>query len=174
MTLGPAIKPLMKLRSLVITAIGWHPSSYNGVGAASTKEVILGTSTGALFATMIIDHHSQESASDLSIAAAFSRIDRSTPDRYLKPVYTLADSSDQQAVSGIWWNSWCQFASNKKGVRRALALVTTSSRIHQFVDQVGILKSKRDEDDCESVLERLFTAYNTHRAMPSQLRDLFT
>ncbi|KAG0147221.1 hypothetical protein CROQUDRAFT_479078 [Cronartium quercuum f. sp. fusiforme G11] len=168
-TLGPAIKPLLKFRGLVITAIGWHPSSYNGVPAASTKEIILGTTTGALFATLLIDHHSQESTSDLSITAAFSRTDRTTPDRFLKLLYTLPESTDPQAISGIYWDSWCQFAPNKKGIRRALAIVTTSSRIHQFVDQVGILKSKRDEDESDSLLERLFASYNSNRVMPKSL-----
>ncbi|PLW22745.1 hypothetical protein PCASD_11089 [Puccinia coronata f. sp. avenae] len=171
-TPGPAIRLLSKLKGLLISAIGWHPSSYNGLPQNSTHEIILGTESGALYTTLLVDHHSQEPSSDLSITAAFSRIDRSSVDRYLKPLYTLPNSSDDYpAVRGIWIsNVWYQHTGqNKTIIKRALVLVITSSRLFQFVDQVGILKSKRDDDTSEEVLERLFTSYQSNRALPKSL-----
>ncbi|KAI8456761.1 Pep3/Vps18/deep orange family-domain-containing protein [Phakopsora pachyrhizi] len=168
--LGPAVKHLPKLKGLVITAVGWHFSSYNGLQLNSTKEIILGTSTGDLFTTMIVDNSSQEASSDLSIAAAFSRIDRSAPDRYLKPLYHLPDSPGLCDVTGIWWDAWYQHSGQSKVSKRALAIVTTHNRLYQFVDQVGLVKGRRDdEDSSEGILERLFSSYKSGRVMSKSL-----
>ncbi|KAA1109993.1 hypothetical protein PGT21_005921 [Puccinia graminis f. sp. tritici] len=169
-TPGPAIRLLSKLRGLLITSVGWHHSSFNGIPQSSTREIILATSTGALFATLLVDHHSQETnSSDLSITAAFSRIDRSTVDRYLKPIYTLPDSSDDPIIRGVWWDVWYQHTTQNRVIKRALAIIVTSGRLFQFVEQVGILKSRRDDDANDEVLERLFGSYQSNRVLPKSL-----
>jgi hypothetical protein len=169
-TPGPAIRLLSKLRGLLITSVGWHHSSFNGIPQSSTREIILATSTSALFATLLVDHHSQETnSSDLSITAAFSRIDRSTVDRYLKPLYTLPESSDDPIIRGVWWDVWYQQTTQNRVIKRALAIIVTSGRLFQFVEQVGILKSRRDDDANDEILERLFGSYQSNRVLPSWL-----
>ncbi|WAQ83477.1 hypothetical protein PtA15_3A848 [Puccinia triticina] len=155
----PPLKPLPKLKGLRISAI------------------ILATPTGALFSTLLVDPHSQEpSPSDLSITAAFSRIDRPTIDRHLKPLYTLptnpAGAADDTLITAVHWDIWYHQQSPQQNTRitkRALALVSTATRLYQFVDQVGILKSKRDEDPNDQVLQRLFGSYQSNRVLPKSI-----
>ncbi|OAV89553.1 hypothetical protein PTTG_28665 [Puccinia triticina 1-1 BBBD Race 1] len=166
----PPLKPLPKLKGLRISAVGWNP---NPSPHPSTREIILATPTGALFSTLLVDPHSQEpSPSDLSITAAFSRIDRPTIDRHLKPLYTLptnpAGAADDTLITAVHWDIWYHQQSpqpNTRITKRALALVSTATRLYQFVDQVGILKSKRDEDPNDQVLQRLFGSYQSNRGV---------
>ncbi|KAI7957480.1 hypothetical protein MJO28_004575 [Puccinia striiformis f. sp. tritici] len=169
--LGPTIRLCAKLKGLLISSVGWHRSSYNGLPQSSTREIILGTSTGAIYSTLLVDHHAnQEPSSDLSITAAFSRIDRSTVDRYLKPLYTLPNSTDDPIITGIWSQVWYQHNSQNRIIKRALAIIVTSTRLFQFVDQLNITKNNSREDDShDEILERLFGSYQSSRVLPKSL-----
>ncbi|POW04223.1 hypothetical protein PSTT_10546 [Puccinia striiformis] len=108
--------------------------------------------------------------SDLSITAAFSRIDRSTVDRYLKPLYTLPNSTDDPIITGIWSQVWYQHNSQNRIIKRALAIIVTSTRLFQFVDQLNITKNNSREDDSnDEILERLFGSYQSSRVLPKSL-----
>ncbi|MBW0462821.1 hypothetical protein O181_002536 [Austropuccinia psidii MF-1] len=162
-------KLLSKLNGLVISSIGWNQIKSNLHSKHSTKEIIVGTTSGQLFTTLILDHH-HDLNSDLSLTSAFSRIDRSNPDKYLKPLFTLPDSSSNSSpITGIWWNVWYQNSNQNKIIKRALAIITTPNRLYQFVDQVGLIKNKLQDDDQDEILERLFNSYNSNHLMSKSL-----
>lgn len=170
--LGPAIRPLNKLKGAVISSVGWHPASYTNPSSVShsSREILLGAQNGALIAAVLVDPTNREGASD-SPFAAFAR-SGGTADRYVKHLWTAPEG---QEITGVAWETWVPGAgtvskrasSAKKGTRRVAAVVTTATRITQFAERAPIPKGKREDEEPEgALLERLFSAYANGQMAP--------
>lgn len=145
-------KPLTKLKGAVIEAVAWAPSSSSSTSSTSfsTREILLGTATGQILETTLLDPTLAESSSfSLPVPGRSG-----APERYLKHLYTLRE---RQAVTGLRCETWG---------KRAAVIVTTQTRIYQFVGNLG--GQRRDEEG--SMLEGMFQQYASGDLQPSALR----
>lgn len=140
-------KPIARLRGVVVEAVSWSPSAVTTSSASfSTKEILLGTTTGQILETTLVDPSLTESSS-FSIPVPGRS---GAPERYVKHLFTL---SERVAITGIKCETW--------GKRTAI-IVTTKTRIYQFV---GSLSGKREEEG--GMLEATFQLYSSGNVQPS-------
>ncbi|KAK4055290.1 tethering complex subunit [Microbotryomycetes sp. JL201] len=147
-------KPLSRIKGAAIESVAWcssqpttnSASSGPSTNPLSTREILLGTRSGQIIETCILD-------STLSESSAFAIPGRSNnPERYVKVLFSLPE---RQGVTGLRYETWS---------KRAVAIATTSTRIYQFA---GGLSSRRDED--APLLESLFQPFSSGNAQPKTL-----
>lgn len=147
---GRRARPLARLKGALIESVSWNPSSSPASSASfSTREILLGTHSGQIIETTLIDPTLAESSS-FSIPVPGRS---GAPERYFKLLYTLPE---RQAISGLRFETWG---------KRSAVIVTTQSRIYQFV---GNLKKRKEEDG--GMLEATFAPYNSGEVQPSESR----
>ena len=138
-------KPLSKLKGVVIEAVSWSPSS--SAASFSTREILLGTRTGQILETVLVDATLAESSSfSISVPGRSG-----ATERYVKLLYTIPE---RQTISGIRCDVWG---------RRAAIIVTTKTRIYQFI---GSMSGRRGEED-GGMLEAAFQPYLSGDVQPS-------
>jgi hypothetical protein len=147
-TSGRRAKPLSRLKGAIIESVSWSPSSTSSSSASfSTREILLGTSTGQILETTLLDPALAESSS-FSIPVPGRS---GAPERYVKHLFTLPE---RQAITGLKCETWG---------KRAAIIVTTQTRIYQFV---GSLSGRREEEG--GMLEAVFQPYVSGTAQPSE------
>ncbi|KAK4050478.1 tethering complex subunit [Microbotryomycetes sp. JL221] len=151
-------KPLSRLKGATIESVAWSaasPSSQTSSASSSgpstnplsTKEIVLGTRSGQLIETVILDP-------TLSESSAFSIPGRSSNvERYVKLLYTLPE---RHAITGVRYEIWSP--------RRAAVIATTRSRILQFA---GTVATRREED--APLLDTFFLPYANGDAQAKSL-----
>lgn len=140
-------RPLSRIKGALIDSVAWATSSSSH--SLSTREILLGTATGQILETTLIDPALAESSSfSLPVPGRAP-----TPERYVKLLHTL---SERQAISGLRYEVWG---------KRAAIIVTTKTRIYQFV---GTLNGTRKEEE-GSALEPVFQLYGVGDVQPSEL-----
>lgn len=141
------VKPLTRLKGAVINAISWSSSSSSSSAASfSTREILLGTATGQILETTLLDPTLAEtSAFSLPVPGRSGSVER-----YVKLLYTLPD---RQAITGLRCETWG---------KRAAVIATTQTRIYQFI---GSLSGRREEDG--GMLGTLFQPYTSGEVQPS-------
>lgn len=140
-------KPLGRLKGAVIDAVSWSPSATSSSSVSfSTREILLGTATGQVLETTLLDPALADSSSfSLPVPGRSS-----APERYVKHLHTLAE---RQAITGLRCETWG---------KRAAVIVTTKTRIYQFI---GSLNGRREEEG--GVLEPMFQHYSSGEVQPS-------
>lgn len=143
------VKPLTRLKGAVINAISWSSSSSSSSAASfSTREILLGTATGQILETTLLDPTLAEtSAFSLPVPGRSGSVER-----YVKLLYTLPD---RQAITGLRCETWG---------KRAAVIATTQTRIYQFI---GSLSGRREEDG--GMLGTLFQPYTSGEVQPKSL-----
>ncbi|GAA6046606.1 hypothetical protein JCM3770_006235 [Rhodotorula araucariae] len=143
-------KPLARLKGAIINAVAWSTSSSLPTSTSfSTGGILLGTSTGQLLETSLLDPLLDPSAGGFSLPVP----GRTSVERYVKQLYTLPE---RQGVVGLRYESW--------GKRHAV-VVATATRVYQFVGEAGA--KVKDED--AAVLEAVMHPYVSGDARPKTL-----
>ena len=141
-------KQLNRLKGAVIESVAWSsaPAGPSSV-TFSTREILLGTLTGQVLETTLLDPALAESSS-FSLPVPGNR----AVERYVKLLYTLPE---REPISGLRCETWG---------KRAAVVATTASRIYQFIGTLG----GRKEDD-SSLLEPALQPYASGDAQPKSL-----
>ena len=167
-------RPLPKLRGVVINAVSWNSplaqsSSQVAQSTTSTKEILLGDTNGNIYECVIDASVGGEEGSVAATALRpFGR--GGALERYFKHIYSLSSSQSSfreadaaaNAITGIKAEIWAATSASQNSQRkRAVVIVTTSSRIQQFVGTVPtaagtVSMSERDEG---GMYEDLFKVY---------------
>ena len=110
-------RQLARLKGAVIETVSWAPSAASYSAASfSTREILLGTATGQILETALLDPTLAESTSfSLPVPGRSA-----APERYVKLLYTL---SERQAITGLRCETWG---------KRAAIVATTKTRIYQL------------------------------------------
>ncbi|GAA5958403.1 hypothetical protein JCM3765_007864 [Sporobolomyces pararoseus] len=146
-------KPLNRLKGAIIDSISWAPSpsssSSSSSNSFSTREILLGTASGQILETSLVDPSLSESSS-FSIPVP----GRSGPERYVKQLYVLPE---RQTITGLRYEIWG---------KRVAVIATTESRIVQLV---GSLQSSGRKDEDGGILEAALHPYASNQARPKTL-----
>lgn len=144
---GRRAKPLARLKGAVIDAVSWSPSATSSSAASfSTREILLGTATGQILETTLLDPTLAETSSfSLPVPGRSG-----APERYVKHLHTLAE---RQSITGLRCETWG---------KRAAIIATTKTRIYQFI---GTLSGRREEEG--GMLEPMFQHYTSGEVQPS-------
>lgn len=146
---GRRARPLARLKGALIESVSWNPSSSPASSASfSTREILLGTHSGQILETTLLDPALAESSS-FSIPVPGRS---GAPERYVKLLFTLPE---RQPISGLKCETWG---------KKAAIIVTTQSRIYQFV---GSISGRKEEDG--GMLEIAFAPYISGEVQPSEL-----
>ncbi|GAA5932223.1 hypothetical protein JCM3775_001164 [Rhodotorula graminis] len=141
-------KPLARLKGAIVEAVAWSPSSSSST-SFSTGGILLGTTTGQLLETCLLDPALDSSAGAFSLPVP----GRSSIERYVKQLYTLPE---RQSVVGLRYEVWG---------KRVAVVAATATRVHQFVGAAG--PKVKDED--AAVLEAVMQPYSSGDARPKTL-----
>lgn len=139
-------KPLTRLKGAIVEAVAWSPSS-SASTAFSTGGILLGTTTGQLLETCLLDPSLDQSGGAFSLPVP----GRSSVERYVKQLFTLPE---RQSVVGLRYEVWG---------KRVAVVAATATRVHQFVGAAG--PKVKDED--AAVLEAVMQPYSSGDARPS-------
>ncbi|BGP36576.1 tethering complex subunit [Rhodotorula kratochvilovae] len=143
-------RPLARLKGAIIDAVAWSPSSSLPSSTSfSTGEILLGTSTGQLLETALLDPSLDSSAGGFSLPVP----GRASVERYVKQLYTLPE---RQGVVGLRYETWG---------KRVAVVAATATRVYQFVGAAG--SKVKDED--AAVLEAVMQPYASGDARPKTL-----
>ena len=154
-------------------------SSQFAATTTSTKEILLGDTSGNIYEAVI--DASAGGDPDVPVATALRNFGRGgNLEKHFKLVYSFVDksssgrgSSEDFAVTGIRSEIWSGIAGAQQR-RRAAVIVTTSTRMYQFVGSVpmsaaSVSAGERDEG---SMYDDLFKIYRD--MTPSTLRGSST
>ncbi|KAM0756677.1 hypothetical protein T439DRAFT_341664 [Meredithblackwellia eburnea MCA 4105] len=149
-------KILQKLKGAIIDSVSWSTSSGTSSSASfATRDMLLGTATGQVIETSLLDPTLVEASSfSLPLGAG-----RAAPEKYVRLLYTLAERTP---ISGIKAEQW-----GKRGV----VIISTGTRIYQLVGVAGSAgsgQSKKEENDV-CVWEKLFEPYSSGDVQPKSL-----
>ncbi|GAA5826993.1 hypothetical protein JCM11251_002198 [Rhodosporidiobolus azoricus] len=147
-------KPLPRLKGAIIESVAWSPSSSyptssssssssstNGL-ALGTRDILLGTSTGQLLSTSLLDPSllpdHQQSAFSLPVPGSGSN---KSLEKYVKQLLTLPV---REGIVGVRYETWpaagpgagAGGGKKRKSVNVAV-VVATRTRVYQFVGTVG-------------------------------------
>ncbi|SCV68374.1 BQ2448_495 [Microbotryum intermedium] len=159
------VKALQRLRGAIIESVSWSSAASTSGSSStwqsnnsnavlstfSTRDILLGTASGQILETCLLDPTLSESTSfSLPVPGRSGN-----SERYVKNLFTLAD---RQAVTGLRRESWG---------KRAVVIATTRTRIYQFV---GTLSERRSTDEeGGGVLEAVMALYSSGAAQPKSL-----
>ncbi|GAA6004427.1 hypothetical protein JCM10207_000722 [Rhodosporidiobolus poonsookiae] len=158
-------KPLARLKGAVIDAVGWSPSSPSPSQPYSTKELLLGTSTGQVLETLLVDPVlASETGTGGGGGFSIPVPGRpSGPEKYVKQLYTLPV---REGVVGLRYEPWAAQGGGEGGKRRSVAMVlATRTRVYQFV---GLAERKKDGDE-GAWLEQVMRPYAAGEVRPKTL-----
>lgn len=164
---------LPKLRAIVINAVGWNSplsqsTSQNAQNTTSTKEILLGDLRGNIYECVLDGGAgSGEDTGNNAAAAALRSLARSgNVEKHFKHVYAVSgesrSNSNTAAITGLKAEVWSQGSSSSQSKRfRAAVVVTTHSRLYQFIGSVpsaaaNVSVADRDEG---GMYEDLFKTY---------------
>lgn len=143
---------LPKLRGIAITAVAWNSplaqsSSQNAQSTSSTKEILLGDSNGNIYECVLDGSSGSGEEVGNAAAAALRSLSRSgNAERYFKLVHSISDNKTtasnkarlgEVTITGLKAEIWAS-TSSAQNRRRAAVLVTTSSRLYQFMGSVPV------------------------------------
>lgn len=135
----------LKSFKMVIESVAWNKSALLGsVHSTSTREILIGARSGMIYEAVL------DAQDDFF----------KSQERYLQTVFTL---SERHPVTGISFDFFPPMDQ-----RRALILVTTATRIYQFVGTPD-----RRSDEGGRMFSRLFAYYNENAPSASNLAPLY-
>lgn len=160
-------RQLPKWRGIVVNAVSWNSpltqsSSQVAQTTTSTKEILLGDIDGNIYECVI---DASVGGEEMGVAATalrpFGR--GGNLERYFKHVYTLpAGESAKNAITGIRAEIWAATSASQNPQRkRAAVIITTASRIQQFLGTVPAAASTVSVSEREEggMYEDLFKVY---------------
>jgi hypothetical protein len=162
---------LPRLKGIIIESIAWHQTgeaSHRGgkplrrgqsnsapSSVISTGEILIGTQSGDIFETMLVTQNNQDAEEGDFLDRLARRTGPSVPevDRYLKHLFR---HPERQPITGISSETF------KTGPpSRAAVIVTTSTRIYEFVGDLGKGRSDYNSNEGEDLYEKLFAPYRS-------------
>ncbi|GAA5923143.1 tethering complex subunit PEP3 [Sporobolomyces koalae] len=149
-------KPLNRLKGAIIEAVSWAAPTSSSTSSSSTstsfstREILLGTASGQILETLLVDPSLSE-PSGFSIPVP----GRSGPERYVKQLCVLPE---RHAITGLRYEVWG---------KRVAVIATTQSRIVQLVGSLHGSSSRRDDDG--GILELALQPYSSGQARPKTL-----
>lgn len=163
---------LPKLRGIVINAVGWNSplsqsTSQNAQTTTSTKEILLGDLNGNIYECVLDGGAgSGEDAGNNAAAAALRSLARSgNVEKHFKQVYSVVNegrsNNNTSPITGLKAEVWSQGSSSQSRRFRAAVVVTTQTRLYQFIGTVpsaaaNVSVADRDEG---GMYEDLFKTY---------------
>ncbi|GAA6038969.1 hypothetical protein JCM8097_000132 [Rhodosporidiobolus ruineniae] len=164
-------KHLARLKGAVIDSVAWAPtpsSSSSSSSPYSTRHILLGTSTGQLLETSLLDPSLHDPQSAFALAVPSAVRGSNGPERFVKQLLTLPV---REAVVGLRYEVWTAGEGGKR--RRNVAVVAaTRTRVYQFVGNVvtgGGGGGKKGEEQEAALLEEVFKPYAADEARPKIL-----
>lgn len=178
---------LTKLKGLVIESVAWNhladPSKAMRTPAAaiaasssrghrrtgsgtstpvlvSTKEILLGTQSGDIYEMTLSTTNAQENEEGDFLdrlarrtAGSVGASGNSDVDKYLAHVYRL---SERQPITGLISEVFMTGTQS-----RAVVIATTSTRIYEFVGELGRRRTETEGDASDPLYEKLFSRYRS-------------
>lgn len=155
-------RPLPRLKGAIIDSVAWSPSSYSSPASStsfSTREILLGTTTGQILETNLVEPTLVTEGGGFSLPVPGRA---ASPEKYVKQLLTLPE---RQSVIGLRYETWSG--------RRAAVIAATATKVYQFVGDASVLAGPRGNRDDESgVLEIVLNAYASNDLRPSTLFSL--
>ncbi|UZJ55107.1 hypothetical protein CBS101457_004427 [Exobasidium rhododendri] len=159
---------LPRLKGIVIESIAWRQTgessqrggklhlkgqTSNASTIISTGEILIGTQSGDIFETMLVTQtpHDAEDGDFLDRLARRTAPSGPEVDRYLRHLFRLPE---RQPITGL-----CSEIFKTGSPSRAAVVVTTSTRIYEFVGELGKGRSDYDSNEGEDLYEKLFAPY---------------
>lgn len=164
---------LPRLKGLVIESVAWNQSAENpqpsnkphrrgqsNTSMISTGEILIGSQGGDIFETMLVTQPPNEADEGdfLDRLARRSGANTSEVDKYLKHLFRLPE---RQPITGL-----CAEVFKNGKPARAVVVATTSTRIYEFVGELGKGRSEHDASEGEDLYEKLFKPYRSE-AIPN-------
>lgn len=162
---------LPRLKGIVIESVAWNQkaessqrsrkahrrgqSQSNSQNLVSTGEILIGSQGGDIFETMLVTQSSHESEEGDFLDRLARRSGANGPevDRYLRHLFRLPE---RQPITGLSAEVF------KAGtLSRAVVIATTSTRIYEFVGELGKGRSEYDSNEGEDLYEKLFIPYRS-------------
>ncbi|GAA5866874.1 hypothetical protein JCM3774_004586 [Rhodotorula dairenensis] len=153
------VRPLPRLKGAIIDSVAWAPSSLASPASAtnfSTREILLGTTTGQILETNLVDPALASDAGGFLLPVPGRA---SSPERYVKQLLTLPE---RQSIIGLRYEIWD---------RRRLAIVAaTTTKVYQYVGDGAMLgNQKHSRDDEAGLLETVLHFYASSDVRPKML-----
>lgn len=155
---------LSKLRGIVVNAVAWNSplsqsTSSNAQTTTSTKEILLGDLNGNIYECVLDGGAGSGEEVNNAAAAALRSLARSgNAERHFRQIYSLSSdnrsftsgSSSTNAITGLEAELWSIGNTTQNKRFRAAAIVTTNTRLYQFIGTVpaaaaNVSVAERDE-----------------------------
>ena len=156
------VRPLPRLKGAIVDSVAWSPSSFASPAAStsfSTREILLGTTTGQILETTLVDPALASDTGGFSLPVPGRA---NSPERYVKQLLTLPE---RQSIVGLRYEIW--------NTRRLAVVAATTTKVYQYVGDgatLGNQKHSRDED--AGLLETVLHLYASGDVRPSELSAL--
>jgi hypothetical protein len=159
---------LPRLKGLVIESVAWnqraessqrssksHRRGQSSSSLISTGEILIGSQGGDIFETMLVTQSPNEADEGDFLDRLARRSGANGPevDRYLKHLFRLPE---RQPITGL-----CAEVFKSGTPARAVVIATTSTRIYEFVGELGKGRSDYDASEGEDLYEKLFMPYRS-------------
>lgn len=151
-------RPLPRLKGAIIDSVAWSPSSFSSPSSSttfSTREILLGTTTGQVLETNLVDPALASDSGGFSLPVPGRA---ASPEKYVKQLLTLPE---RQAIVGLRSETW--------GHRRLAVIAATATKVYQYVgDGAALGASKHGRDEEVGLLETVMHVYSAGDARPSK------
>lgn len=158
------VRPLPRLKGAIVDSVTWSPSSFASPSAStsfSTREILLGTTTGQILETTLVDPALASDAGGFSLPVPGRA---PSPERYVKQLLTLPE---RQSIVGLRYEIW--------NTRRLAVVAATTTKVYQYVgDGATLGNQKHSRDDDPGLLETVLHLYASGDVRPSELSALST
>ncbi|BGP12644.1 hypothetical protein JCM10213_008782 [Rhodosporidiobolus nylandii] len=149
---------LSRLKGAVIDAVAWSPSPPSSSAPYTTREILLGTASGQILETALLDPALNGDASAFSLPVPGRP---QGPEKYVKQLFTLPV---REGVVGLRYETWSANGSGRG--RNVAVLAATRTRVYQFVGAAP--ERKRGEDE-QGWVEEVFKPYREGDIRPKTL-----
>ncbi|GAA5965015.1 hypothetical protein JCM8115_005683 [Rhodotorula mucilaginosa] len=153
------VRPLPRLKGAIVDSVAWSPSSFASPSAStsfSTREILLGTTTGQILETTLVDPALASDAGGFSLPVPGRA---PSPERYVKQLLTLPE---RQSIVGLRYEIW--------NTRRLAVVAATTTKVYQYVgDGATLGNQKHSRDDDPGLLETVLHLYASGDVRPKML-----
>ncbi|GAA5992074.1 hypothetical protein JCM10908_000728 [Rhodotorula pacifica] len=153
-------RPLPRLKGAIIDSVAWAPSSSSSPSSAtsfSTREILLGTTTGQILETNLVDPALVSDGGGFSLPVPGRA---NSPERYVKQLLTLPE---RQPIVGLRYEIW--------NTRRLAVIAATTTKVYQYVGDGATLgnQQKHAREDEAGLLETVLHHYASGDLRPKML-----
>ncbi|GAA5972280.1 hypothetical protein JCM11641_002389 [Rhodosporidiobolus odoratus] len=162
-------KPLPRLKGALIDSVAWSPSPPSSSNPYGTRDLLLGTSSGQILETSLLDPTLASSAepSGFSLPVSVSGPGRSGGvERYVKQLFTLPV---REGLVGLKYEVWNAGQGSGPRGKRVAVVAATKTRVYQFVGTAAGGERRKGEEAEGAWLEEVMRPYRDGEVRPKTL-----